>query len=1134
MKANASNAVQHKCHAIRKGRCALVHQGKILLMAWLMLLLLLCLAVSIVTGLLFNPANAQVIEQTPASTVTRHAVPSDIVSLTQEERQWLTAHDARIRIGITVIPPQILADGATYKGLSIDYIHLLERKLGCRFKLVPYMTWNEVIQAAKARDIDMIFAAQQTTERKEYLLFTEPYIELPNIIVVRKDRAGGAKLSEMQGWSVATAEGSAVQEYLKEQFPDLELRPVAVESAGLQMVSLGEADAMVVEISRASYYIEKEGILNLRVAGDAGLLYRLRFAVRKDWPELRVILDRGLASIREDERREIARQWIIVGTQSLFESGVFWIWLLGLSGVVGIILVGSFTWNRVLHRVVRQRTEQLQLELAERQRTEQVLRMSEDRFRLAQAIGRVGNWECDLRSMQVRLSDEAKRIYGLDPTRYEFALHEIESVIPERMRVHQAMIDLIEDGKPYNIEFEIQPHDQKDSRIIMSLAELQRDEYGKPLKVVAVVQDITERKLAEMALRESKEKFAAAFHATPGLIAITRVADGTILDVNDAYSQMLGFTREESVGKKTSSLSIWVNPEDRKIFVKQLQKFGKISNFETKLRRKDGEVIDVLVFARAISIQGESCILLVAYDISERKHAEIALQHERALLARITETSPIGITMVNRQGVVIFANSQAVNLLGLSKDEITQRAYNAPQWRITDFSGGSLSEEELPFRQVMTTRHPVFDVRHAIEWPDGRRIHLSINGAPLLDDAGEIESVVFALEDVTERTRFEQALRDSELKYREIFDNASDAMYLLEVTEDNRFLTIDVNPALLQLTGIPVEKIIGRFVDESSPPEAGWAVIELYRHCVESEAMVTDESEHDFPSGRRTFLSSFVPLRDASGRIHRIIAISRDITERKQAEEMIRGLNQELEQRVVDRTAQLGQVNKELEAFSYSVSHDLRTPLRAIDGFTHILLEEHADKLDDEGKRLLKVVCDNTRHMGQLIDDMLQFSRTGRAELTYAEIDMERLARDAVSEILSAAPNDKLQIKIDHIPVAKGDRAMIRQVFLNLISNAIKFSRTREVPTIRIDATVEVGEAVYCVADNGVGFDMNYVNKLFGVFQRLHSMSEFEGTGIGLAIVKSIINRHGGRVWAEGKVDKGAAFYFSLPRGGIN
>ncbi|MBU0621866.1 MAG: hypothetical protein KJ795_08455 [Gammaproteobacteria bacterium] len=230
---------------------------------------------------------------------------------------------------------------------------------------------------------------------------------------------------------------------------------------------------------------------------------------------------------------------------------------------------------------------------------------------------------------------------------------------------------------------------------------------------------------------------------------------------------------------------------------------------------------------------------------------------------------------------------------------------------------------------------------------------------------------------------------------------------------------------------------------------------------------------------------------------------------------------------LAQRTAEVEAANKDLESFAYSVSHDLRAPLRAIDGFSHILLDGYADKMDDEGKRLLGVVRSNVQRMAQLIDDILRFFRTGKLGMSFSSIDMERLGREVIEEL--RVPDSEAQFELGQLPPARGDRAMLRQVLINLISNAIKFSRTKEPPRIKVGGSIKGNEVVYYVRDNGVGFDMQFADKLFGVFQRLHGVDEFEGTGIGLAIVKRIIARHGGRVWAESRLNEGTTIYFSLP-----
>ena len=253
----------------------------------------------------------------------------------------------------------------------------------------------------------------------------------------------------------------------------------------------------------------------------------------------------------------------------------------------------------------------------------------------------------------------------------------------------------------------------------------------------------------------------------------------------------------------------------------------------------------------------------------------------------------------------------------------------------------------------------------------------------------------------------------------------------------------------------------------------------------------------------------------------------------KQSKEEISRINEELENRILQRTAELSAANKELDSFSYSVSHDLRAPLRGIDGFSHILLEDYTDKLDEEGKRLLNLIRGKTQRMGQLIEALLAFSRLGRQQIELTEIAMGELAKAVFDELKANTPQQMMQFKINTLPAARGDRSMIRQVFANLLSNAIKFTRRKENAIIEVNGWVEANENLYYVKDNGVGFDMQYVNKLFGVFQRLHSVEEFEGTGVGLAIVERIIRRHGGRVWAEGKVDESATFYFTIPYRGL-
>ena len=279
----------------------------------------------------------------------------------------------------------------------------------------------------------------------------------------------------------------------------------------------------------------------------------------------------------------------------------------------------------------------------------------------------------------------------------------------------------------------------------------------------------------------------------------------------------------------------------------------------------------------------------------------------------------------------------------------------------------------------------------------------------------------------------------------------------------------------------------------------------------------------------RTFMIYDEPFPGIGDGEAMVLEMSIDITERKRTEEELRKYRQRLEKLVEERTAELQDTNKELESFAYSVSHDLRAPLRAIDGFTRILMEDYVANLDTEGKRLGRIIQQNTRKMGQLIDELLNFSRLGRSAMHLSGIDMANMVNAIYHEVSTPQERKRVKLTIGDLPKTQGDPNMMRQVWMNLISNALKFTSYRKQAVISVTCRTEENRFIFCIEDNGAGFDMKYKDKLFGVFQRLHSEQEFNGTGVGLALVQRIIHRHGGEVWAEGKVDAGATFYFSLP-----
>jgi PAS domain S-box-containing protein len=387
-----------------------------------------------------------------------------------------------------------------------------------------------------------------------------------------------------------------------------------------------------------------------------------------------------------------------------------------------------------------------------------------------------------------------------------------------------------------------------------------------------------------------------------------------------------------------------------------------------------------------------------------------------------------------------------------------------------------------------------------------------------------IEKMVHIHEERFIALKREMKLRlESEQRFSTIFDSVNDAIMVHDITTGN---ILDVNSKMCMVYGYTHAEAVKLRIEDlrfDYVPEA----LERVKIAVEEGPKIVEVRAKD-KNGNPFWVELNIKRTVIGGR-ECLLVTARDIAERKRAEHEIKKLNEELEQRVADRTKELKNINKELEAFSYSVSHDLRAPLRAIDGYTNILLEEYTNNLDNEGRRICGVISSETKRMGQLIDDLLSFSRLSRSEFNISMVNMNELVNLVIEELSTVYNMSKIDLCIDDLPEVKGDLNLLRQVWTNLISNAFKFSAKKERPIIKIKGNIEKNRIVYSIEDNGAGFDMQYSEKLFGVFQRLHSSKEFDGTGVGLAIVQRIIHRHGGDIRVDAEPGKGAEFIFTLP-----
>ena len=760
-------------------------------------------------------------------------------------------------------------------------------------------------------------------------------------------------------------------------------------------------------------------------------------------------------------------------------------------------------------------------DITERKAAEESLRSSEAKLNLALCSAEMGVWTWDIQENLRHFDPRVCQLLGIDPAAFDESQEAfLQVVLPEDHEGVRASLEkTLHENCPYEVEYRVR---WKDGSIhaVCARGRLTIDGAGRPLRILGILWDITGRRQNEQALQDTTLRLRLATASASMGVWDWDLQSGSMTWDHRMF-ELYGATQGEIQG----TVQDWkdgLHPEDHDRAIAECEAAirGEVPfDTEFRVKHRDGTILWIKANATVVRDQQGNAIRMVGLnqDITESKEA---IENVKLFELSIN-SSKDGAYWMNNKGRFIYVNPASCKMLGYSEDELLQMNIfdiapnrNANNWAET-------------VQNLRIHNHYFSETVHRRK--DGSEFPVEISTTMI--KINDTEYINGFARDITDRKSNEKELLETKILIESIVNSTFDMIWSVDAEQ---FSLTSFNNSLeayfIRNRGIRLQ--VGTRQEELFPAgdfREHWCA--LYRRALEEGPFSED---YTVSAGTNVLCLNFNLLK-RDGKVFGISVSGRDVTEPRKAQEQIRRMNEGLEQRVKERTAQLEAANKELEAFSYSVSHDLRAPLRSVDGFTQVLLEDYSNQLDETGIHYLQRIRGGTQRMGHLIDDLLKLSKTNRSELTVSDCDLSGLASRVVGELANLTPRRRVEVSIQPGITVQADHRLLQVALENLLGNAWKFTSMRADPRIEVGErnAPEEGRVVY-VRDNGAGFDMAFTHKLFNTFQRLHATSEFEGTGIGLAIVQRIIHRHGGRIWAEAKPGEGATFFFTLPDRGIS